>query len=175
MAWGLRTQCCLCEDTGLIPCFALWVKNLALPQAVAQVADVAQIQCCQGCGVQAPAAALICPLTQGTSICCRCSHKKTKIRKKRSNQMSSHRHFMMMGPCLNPQFPFLPLSLLNAAPFATLNFLHFLKRTQLSHSNNHNYSFPSAPLSLNPVHHHVSTQAWHSLVCHLIFNFQGVT
>ena len=47
---GLRTQCCL-EDMGSIPGLTQWVKYLALPQAVTQVIDVAQIRCCCGCGV----------------------------------------------------------------------------------------------------------------------------
>ena len=39
------------EDVGLIPGLVQWVEYPALPQAVAEVADVAQIWCCYGCGV----------------------------------------------------------------------------------------------------------------------------
>ena len=48
---GLRTQHCVCEDVGLIPGFVQWVKDLMLPQAAGQVADVARIWRCCGCGV----------------------------------------------------------------------------------------------------------------------------
>ena len=40
---GLRTQHSLCKDANLIPGFAQWVKPLVLPQAAAQVKDMAQI------------------------------------------------------------------------------------------------------------------------------------
>ena len=39
------------EDTDLIPGLAPWVKDPALPGAVAQVEDVAQILSRCGCGV----------------------------------------------------------------------------------------------------------------------------
>ena len=46
----MRTQHTACEDAGTIPGLAQWVKDLVLLQAVAQVADAAQIQYCCGCG-----------------------------------------------------------------------------------------------------------------------------
>ena len=39
------------EDAGSTPDLAQWVKNLALPRAVVQVAEVAGIWHCHGCGV----------------------------------------------------------------------------------------------------------------------------
>ena len=48
---GLRTQHCLCEDTGSVPGLTQQVKDPALHQAVAEVTNAAQIQCCHGCGV----------------------------------------------------------------------------------------------------------------------------
>ena len=39
------------EDVGLIPGLNQWVKDLALPQVVVCVVDVARILRCCGCGV----------------------------------------------------------------------------------------------------------------------------
>ena len=39
----LRTQCCVCEDLGLIPGLAQWVKVLVLPQAAGQVSDAVRM------------------------------------------------------------------------------------------------------------------------------------
>ena len=38
------------EDTGSIPSLVQWVKDLVFPLAVVQVADVARILHCCGCG-----------------------------------------------------------------------------------------------------------------------------
>ena len=39
------------EFADLIPGLAQWVKDLALPWAVVEVTDVAQILHCRGCGI----------------------------------------------------------------------------------------------------------------------------
>ena len=47
----LRNQHSVHEDVGLIPGLAQWIQDLALLQGEAQVAGVAWISCCRGCGV----------------------------------------------------------------------------------------------------------------------------
>ena len=41
---SIRTQCSLCKGAGPIPGLVLWVKDLMLPQTVAQVAAAALIR-----------------------------------------------------------------------------------------------------------------------------------
>ena len=51
MAQWMKNPTCLREDVGWILSLAQWVKDLILPQAVAQIADAAQIFHRCGCGV----------------------------------------------------------------------------------------------------------------------------
>ena len=51
MAQWVKNLTSIYEDVVLIPGLTQWVKDLVLPQAVAQVTGAAQILHCCGCGV----------------------------------------------------------------------------------------------------------------------------
>ena len=93
------------EDTGSFPGLVQWVKDLVLPWAVVQVADVAWICSCCGCGVGQQASSCSSDSTPslGTSTYCGCGPKKqnddnnqkqNKTKKKphqKQNQKNPHR------------------------------------------------------------------------------------
>ena len=66
------------EDVDSIPGPAQWVKNLALPQTAAQVADVAWIWHCYSYGVGRQLRFWFLIQPPACSTCCRCSPKKER-------------------------------------------------------------------------------------------------
>ena len=70
----LSTRRCPCEDLGLIPDLAWWVKASELPQAAAEVTDAALIWHGCGCGMGLSCSSDSTPSLR-TSICCQCSYK----------------------------------------------------------------------------------------------------
>ena len=92
----LRTWHRFCNDTGSIPGLAQWVKDLALLQAVVSFTDLAQRCRCCGCGIGVSCSSNSTP-SLGTSICCRCGHKKkTKQTNKQMKQMLKSQQFLMV-------------------------------------------------------------------------------
>ena len=78
----LRTQQSVSKDAGPIPGFSQWDKDLALLQAVAELADVAEIWCCHSCGVGSSCSFNL-PPSPGTSIFCMKGKKEKKEKKKK--------------------------------------------------------------------------------------------
>ena len=76
----LRTQHSVYEDVGLIPGLTQWIKDPALPQAAAQVADIDQIHSIVVAVAQASSCSSDSTPSLGTSICSRC-RPKTKTAK----------------------------------------------------------------------------------------------
>ena len=74
---------------GSIPVLTQWVKDPALPWAVVQVEDMAQILCCCGCGIGQQLWLWFNP-SQRTCICCKYSPKRQKKRKKPSWNICSN-------------------------------------------------------------------------------------
>ena len=77
----------------MIPDLSQWVKDLVLPQRVAEATHVAQIQHCCGCGVGLSCSSDYTP-SSGISTYRKCGYKKEK--KKEKNKTLKKQDFLQM-------------------------------------------------------------------------------
>ena len=122
---GLRTLHCVCEDVGSMPGLVQWVKDLVLPQAAAQVADMVWSQCCLGCGIGLSCHSDSTP-SLGTYMCwrCGCVVKKKKKKPKAKNRPSSF--FSCLSSNRIRIDPFIPFDLLDVFMYLLTLFMEYL-------------------------------------------------
>ena len=88
------------EDAGLIPGLAQWVKNLAWPWAVVQVADVARIWHCCGWAVASKYRSYQPlswepPYAMGVAL----KRQKTRKKEKKEKERASHKNLNILKIC----------------------------------------------------------------------------